>query len=57
MDTAMIANGSGPMPLPVRNAISIRVAKPSDLAFVDSLQKMHSHNVGWMATVFLQMCR
>jgi hypothetical protein len=50
MDTAMIANvgasGSTPIPLPVRNDISIRVAKPSDLAFVDSLQKMHAKMVG-----------
>ena len=53
MDTAMIANNgtshSAPIPLPVRNDISIRVAKPSDLAFVDSLQKMHAKMVGFLS--------
>ncbi len=35
-----------PRPEP-RCAISIRQAVPDDLPFLDSLQKMHSHMVGW----------
>jgi hypothetical protein len=39
---------AAPLPAP-RSAISIRVAVPTDLKFIDDLQRQHSHQVGWMA--------
>ena len=44
-----------PLPAP-RVPISIRPAVMSDLAFVDSLQKMHTKAVGWMPTNQLEGC-
>ncbi len=40
-------------PLP-RCPITIRAAVPGDLAFIDRLQKMHTHAVGWMPTQQLE---
>jgi hypothetical protein len=37
-----------------KNPISIRPAVSSDLAFIDSLQRMHSDRVGWMQTKALE---
>ena len=35
------------IPVP-RSPISVRAATPSDLAFIDQLQRVHTHMVGWM---------
>jgi hypothetical protein len=43
-----------PRPLPVRHNVSIRVAVTSDLPFIDSLQKQHAKQVGWMPTAQLE---
>lgn len=37
---------SAVVPVP-RCSVSVRVAKANDMAFIDSLQKMHTHMVGW----------
>ena len=37
-----------PPPVPRCGAINVRPAVAGDLAFIDALQKMHSHMVGWM---------
>ena len=37
-----------------RLSMSVRVAKDRDAAFIDQLQKMHSHMVGWMPAKQLQ---
>jgi hypothetical protein len=41
------------LPIP-RSAVSIRPAAMSDLAFIDSLQKLHAKQVGWMPTKALE---
>jgi hypothetical protein len=41
------------IPIP-REAIEVRVATATDIPFIDSLQKMHSHMVGWMPTKQLE---
>ena len=43
-----------PAPPPPRCPITIRAAVPGDLAFIDRLQKMHTHAVGWMPTQQLE---
>jgi hypothetical protein len=42
-----------PLP-PTRSPITIRAAVMQDLAFIDRLQKMHTHAVGWMPTQQLE---
>ena len=37
-----------------RCSVSIRAAAPDDLPFIDTLQKMHSHMVGWTPTKQLE---
>jgi hypothetical protein len=37
-----------------KSPITIRSATPGDLSFIDSLQKMHSKQVGWMPTKTLE---
>src|SRR5688500_10375418 len=41
------AAGGAVVPAP-RCAVSVRVATPADQPFIDGLQKMHTHMVGWM---------
>jgi hypothetical protein len=38
----------------MREDVNVRVAKESDLQFIDALQRKHARNVGWLATVILQ---
>src|SRR3954466_5823139 len=44
--------GAIPMNAPIipipRSPVTVRVAVPADLPFIDSLQKLHSKQVGWM---------
>jgi hypothetical protein len=49
-----IIQTSREIPLPVRSEVSVRPAVASDLAFIDSLQRMHSDGVGWMQTKALE---
>src|SRR4051812_12656807 len=37
------------IPIP-RTPIAVRIATLADIPFIDGLQKMHSHMVGWMPT-------
>ena len=41
------------VPVP-KTPIDIRVATMGDLAFIDSLQKLHTKQVGWMPTKQLE---
>src|SRR3982751_5788863 len=41
------------IPIP-RSPVTVRVATPADLPFIDSLQKLHSKQVGWMPTKSLE---
>src|SRR5262245_42159477 len=43
-----------PIPLCPRTPIAIRPATMGDLAFIDSLQKKHAQQVGWMPTKQLE---
>ncbi|MCI0362529.1 MAG: GNAT family N-acetyltransferase [Phycisphaerales bacterium] len=54
---AQNASGSGALaiaPVP-RCSIAVRVAVSGDVPFIDSLQKMHSHMVGWSPTKQLEV--
>src|SRR5882724_4712077 len=52
MDDVMLTNiSSAPAVLPApRASVSVRPAVMSDLPFLDSLQKLHTKQVGWMPT-------
>src|SRR6476661_3901994 len=55
MITPLDSASSSPIALPApRVAISIRPATMSDLPFIDSLQKLHTKQVGWMPTKQLE---
>src|SRR4051795_521000 len=41
------------IPIP-RSPVTVRVATPADLPFIDSLQKLHAKQVGWMPTKALE---
>jgi GNAT superfamily N-acetyltransferase len=41
-------------PPPVKENVAVRVAIASDLPFIDSLQKQHAKQVGWMPTAQLE---
>src|SRR3954452_23913937 len=41
------------IPIP-RSPVTVRVATPADLPFIDSLQKRHAKQVGWMPTKSLE---
>src|SRR3954449_7955795 len=41
------------IPIP-RSPVTVRVATAADLPFIDSLQKLHSKQVGWMPTKSLE---
>jgi hypothetical protein len=46
-----VIGGAGPEPLPApRCPITFRAGTLADVPFLDQLQKMHSHMVGWMPT-------
>src|SRR5882757_843303 len=49
MSDLIIPTSSAPLPLPCAN-ISIRTGVLSDVPFLDSLQKLHTKQVGWMPT-------
>src|SRR5439155_26908062 len=42
------------IPVPRGGAVSVRPATAGDLAFIDGLQKVHAHGVGWMPTKQLE---
>ena len=37
------------VPIP-RSPVTVRPGTPADLPFIDSLQKLHAKQVGWMPT-------
>jgi len=49
--TDAIIHSSSPVALPTpRVAVTVRPGTPADIPFMDSLQKIHTHMVGWMPT-------
>ena len=47
-DSSLIAHRSSLLPVPApRCAISIRLATPADIPFIDELQKKHQKMLGW----------
>jgi N-acetylglutamate synthase-like GNAT family acetyltransferase len=55
MDIIPPTTSAGPIALPEpRVRVTVRAATAGDLPFIDSLQKMHTKQVGWMPTQQLQ---